>query len=160
MQPRPTLQFLSPPIWNQGQALHSTLFLPRPGKHQSQCLLTAMSVFGMEELLFVGAANFGCCLLVESGTQRSVLPARWLAFGWPPRTPARIAPPSRPFAPGFGADGCGFFVSAQTVSEHGKLPAVGCGFFCYVPMHRLKSRAFCASQNSGYGGSCWWGFLR
>lgn len=35
--------------------------------------MTAVCVGGMEELLFVEDANSGCCFLVDSGLQRSVL---------------------------------------------------------------------------------------
>lgn len=61
--------FLSPPILNQGQMLHFTLLLPRPGKRQGRCLLTSVSIVGTEELLFVVDANSG--EVVFHGTVRS-----------------------------------------------------------------------------------------
>lgn len=72
---------------HEGQALHSTMLFPRPGKHKSQRSLPAMSASAGHKLLFIQDTISSRRLLVDSGAQSSILPvapAELLANGHGP----------------------------------------------------------------------------
>ncbi|XP_053734725.1 uncharacterized protein LOC128767052 [Synchiropus splendidus] len=66
--------FLSSSVWRQGSPLHPSLLVQGSGKRQSQRSVAAVGAGEHEELLFVKDSLSGRRFLVDSGSQKSLLP--------------------------------------------------------------------------------------
>ncbi|MED6291967.1 hypothetical protein CHARACLAT_029006 [Characodon lateralis] len=63
-----------PPIWSEGKALHSSVFVPTSGKREGQCSLVAVCAGSSNKLLFILKEVSGRHFLVDSVVQRNITP--------------------------------------------------------------------------------------
>ncbi|XP_026050575.1 uncharacterized protein LOC113037555 [Astatotilapia calliptera] len=72
--PRKGALFLSPAFWSEGTALPPALQFPDPGKRACQRSVAAATAGNKERLLFLEDSRSGRRFLVDSGSQKSLLP--------------------------------------------------------------------------------------
>ncbi|KAL3969232.1 importin subunit alpha-6/7 [Sarotherodon galilaeus] len=72
--PRKRALFLSPAFWSEGTALSPALQFPDPGKRARQRSVAAATAGNKERLLFIEDSRSGRRFLVDSGSQKSLLP--------------------------------------------------------------------------------------